>query len=242
MNTNVRLAPCLLIASLVAGCCHPVNTTPNPAYAPTLHDLQLAIDAHRKNLANTRTIRYKRLVPTFAVPAPTLFRDVTQGVPTTTDRPLDLAIQGDGFFQFVSPIDGSLLYSRNGNLSVDDTGTVVLATNPRIRLDPAIKIPANTTEIKVDPDGRVMCIVAGVTTEQQCGQIQLAHFTAPDLFKSSDGVFFTPSDPSTIVNPGDLGAGTLLSHALETSNVDPEEEVAAIRDLTRLKETISRAP
>ncbi len=100
----------------------------------------------------------------------------TQGNFSSTGNPLDLAIQGLGFFQVTMP-DGTISYTRSGAFHLDAQGNVVTADgNP---LQPSITIPANATSITVGSDGTVSVTEAGQTAAQQVGSIQLAMFPNP---------------------------------------------------------------
>jgi flagellar basal-body rod protein FlgG len=165
--------------------------------------------------------------------------DLSQGAPVNTGRQLDVCIEGDGFFQVkVLPSQGNgLAYTRTGNFFVNDQGNLVLNSQDGYLLDPQIKIPANTTDISISSDGRVMATVAGTNTQQQAGQIQLAHFTNPQGLVQIGGNLYQQSDasgPPTLIDPGQPGVGTLLQGAIESSNVDP---VTQLVDLIKTQRT-----
>ena len=100
----------------------------------------------------------------------------TQGSLTQTSNPLDLAINGQGFFQIQMP-DGTLSYTRDGSFQKDSTGLVV--TSSGYPLSPALTIPANAVSVTVGRDGVVSALQAGSTTPTQVGTIQLAGFVNP---------------------------------------------------------------
>ena len=152
--------------------------------------------------------------------------DLAQGAPLTTNRQLDLCIEGDGLFQVkVLPSQGNgLAYTRTGSFFVNEQGNLVLNSQDGYLLDPQIKIPTNTTDITISSDGRVLATVAGTNTQTQAGQIQLAHFTNPQGLLQIGGNLYQQTDasgPPTLIDPGQPGVGTLLQGALESSNVDP---------------------
>jgi flagellar basal-body rod protein FlgG len=145
----------------------------------------------------------------------------TQGNFTSTGNPLDLAIQGLGFFQVTLP-DGSIAYTRSGSFHLDAQGNIVTADgNP---LQPNITIPANATTITVGSDGTVSVTESGQTAAQQVGSIQLAMFPNPGGLNSVGNNLFlatTASGDPIVGAPGAAeGLGTLQQGMLEQSNVD----------------------
>ena len=100
----------------------------------------------------------------------------SQGSLSKTDNQLDLAIQGQGFFQILHP-DGSTVYTRDGEFSLSAEGTIV--TSEGFELDPTITVPADTLNITIGSDGIVSALVAGDTAPTQIGQITLANFINP---------------------------------------------------------------
>ena len=149
----------------------------------------------------------------------------TQGTFTETDNPLDLVIQGKGFFQIKRP-DGSTAYTRSGNFQLYKDGNVVTATGDPI--EPQITIPAQAQSITVASDGTVSYTQPGQSAAQVAGQIQLANFTNPGGLNSIGNGLFTPTDASgdpIVGNPGGQdGLGTLQQGYLESSNVSIVEE------------------
>jgi len=149
----------------------------------------------------------------------------TQGSFTETDNPLDLVIQGKGFFQVKMP-DGTTAYTRSGNFQMDKDGNIVTATgNP---IEPQITIPAAAQSITIAADGTVSYTQPGQTASQTAGQIQLANFTNAGGLNSLGNGLFSPTDASgdpIVGNPGGAeGQGTLQQGYLESSNVSVVEE------------------
>src|SRR5277367_3218218 len=149
----------------------------------------------------------------------------TQGNFQETDNPLDLVIQGKGFFQIKQP-DGTLAYTRDGSFALDKNGNIVDASgNP---LEPAIVIPAQSVTVTIASDGTVSYTQQGTTAAQVVGQIQLANFTNPGGLNSIGNGLFLPTDASgepTVANPGSTeGVGTLQQGYIEDSNVSVVEE------------------
>src|ERR1700761_9638197 len=101
-------------------------------------------------------------------------KEFTQGVLQQTSNPLDLAIEGDGFFQVTLP-DGTQAYTRDGSFKKDSNGSIVTADG--YFLSPQITIPANATGVQVGTDGTVTAQIPGQQLPQQLGQIQLVRFT-----------------------------------------------------------------
>lgn len=147
----------------------------------------------------------------------------TQGGLIPTNNPLDLAIEGNGFFQVANP-NGGTSFTRSGSFSLDGTGQVVDSSGNA--LIPQINIPANNNGISVSSDG-------GVSAQSPdgpvaAGQIQLANFQNPSGLSAAGGNLLNESAASgapVVGNPGAGGNGTVLSGFLEGSNVDIAEEM-----------------
>jgi len=149
----------------------------------------------------------------------------TQGSFQETDAPLDLAIQGKGFFQVLNP-DGTISYTRSGSFQLDQTGSIV--TSSGSPLQPQITIPQAAQAITIAPDGTVSYTLPNQTASQIAGQIQLANFTNPGGLNSLGNGLFAPTDASGEAitgNPGGSeGMGTLQQGYVESSNVSVVEE------------------
>src|SRR5260370_37513824 len=149
----------------------------------------------------------------------------TQGSFQQTDNPLDVVIQGKGFFQVRRPT-GELAYTRDGGFQLDRDGNIVTANGDPI--EPQITIPAQSQSVTVAADGTVSYTQPGQTAAQQAGQIQLANFTNPAGLNSIGHNLFTPTDASgepTLGNPGGQeGLGSLQQGYTEGSNVSVVEE------------------
>ncbi|KAB7708057.1 flagellar basal body rod protein FlgG [Bacillus aerolatus] len=146
----------------------------------------------------------------------------TQGSLQTTTRTLDLSISGDGFFQVK---DGdNTLYTRAGNLYLDKDGDLV--NSDGLRIEPSINIPSTAKSISIGSNGTVNYVDEdGELTE--AGIIEIAKFPNPDgLEKVGNNLFeeTTNSGIASSENPGENGAGTIVSGTLEMSNVDLSEE------------------
>jgi flagellar basal-body rod protein FlgG len=148
-----------------------------------------------------------------------------QGDFSQTGNPLDLAIQGQGFFQVSMP-DGSIAYTRAGQFHVDAQGTIVTADgNP---LEPTITIPPNSLSVTIGQDGTVSVTQPTQTQASQIGNIQLAMFPNPGGLNSVGNNLFLPTTASgepIVGTPGGAeGLGSLQQGFLEQSNVDVVQE------------------
>jgi flagellar basal-body rod protein FlgG len=148
-----------------------------------------------------------------------------QGNFSETQNPLDLVIQGRGFFQ-VRLASGEIAYTRAGSFHLDRDGNLV--TSDGDPLEPQITIPPDAQAISVASDGTVSYTQPGQTAAQLAGQIQLANFQNPAGLNSIGRNLYLPTDASgdpTVGNPGGQeGLGTLLQGYLEQSNVSVVEE------------------
>ena len=148
-----------------------------------------------------------------------------QGDYNTTGNPLDLTIQGRGFFQVTQP-SGEVAYTRAGTFHLDQQGNIVTADgNP---LEPAITIPSDATSISIGADGTVTVMQPGQTQAQQVGTIQLAMFPNPGGLISVGKNLLLPTTASgdpIVGNPGGSeGLGSVQQGMVEQSNVNVVEE------------------
>lgn len=168
-------------------------------------------------------------------------RIFVQGTLSQTGNPLDLAVNGQGFFQVQMP-DGSTGYTRDGAFQVDAQGQVVNANG--FPLQPAITIPANATGITVGQDGTVSVRVPGQTASQNVGTIQLVSFVNPQGLQSQGGNVFAEtaaSGTATPNTPGTNGLGLINQGYTETSNVNVVEELVSMIQTQRAYEINSKA-
>ncbi len=165
----------------------------------------------------------------------------SQGNITQTSNPMDLAIQGKGYFQILHP-DGGIAYTRDGTFSMSADGEMV-TPNGHL-LQPSITIPTNATSVTIGSDGVVSALLAGASTPTQLGQIELANFTNPEGLSAAGGNLFRESaasgSPQT-ATPGSDSLGTLLQGALESSNVNVVEELVSMIETQRAYEMNSKA-
>jgi flagellar basal-body rod protein FlgG len=165
----------------------------------------------------------------------------TQGDLSQTGNPLDLAINGQGFFQITLP-DGQTAYTRSGAFHLDAQGNIVTADgNP---MEPAITIPPNATSVTVGADGTVSVTTPGQTAAQEVGTLQIALFPNPGGLNSIGNNLFlatTASGDAIVGSPGGSeGEGSIQQGYLEQSNVDVVEEFIQMIVAQRSYEASSR--
>jgi flagellar basal-body rod protein FlgG len=164
-----------------------------------------------------------------------------QGNMINTQNALDLAINGEGFFQITQP-DGTTAYSRDGSFKLSSTGQLVTSTGQP--LAPAIVIPANASSITIGEDGIVSVELFAGGGAQQLGQIQTARFVnAPGLTPLGGNLYkeTVASGAPQLLNPGTQAAGTLRQGMLESSNVNVVEEMVNMIETQRAYEINSKA-
>lgn len=231
---------------------------------------QTQLDAITHNLANTATNGYKRSRVVFedllyqnlrqagapssaqtelptglqlgtGVRSVATARNFSQGGLTQTGNNLDLAVNGQGFFQVQMP-DGTTAYTRDGAFQVDAQGQLVNSNGYLI--SPGITLPANTQSVTIARDGIVSVTVAGTTAPQQVGQIQLANFINPAGLDPRGGNLFAETSASgspQTGNPGANGLGVVNQGVVESSNVNVVEELVAMIQTQRAYEINSKA-
>jgi len=231
---------------------------------------QLNLDVVANNLANVNTTGFKRtrtdfedlLYQTFRAPGATgpqgstipsgiqvgngtrpvaTQRIFSQGDFQQTENPLDLVVEGDGFFQITRP-DGTTAYTRSGAFKKDGTGRDV--TSEGYVLQPNLVIPTDAKGLTIASDGTVSVTVAGQNQAQQIGQIQLAQFVNPAGLLSVGRNLFTPTSASGNAVTGVAGTnglGTIAQGFLELSNVKVVDEMVAMITTQRAYEANSRA-
>lgn len=232
---------------------------------------QMNIDVISNNLANVNTSGFKKsrvdfedmLYQTLRTPGTTegqgakvpaglqvglgtravgTLKIFTAGELKTTENPLDLAIQGDGFFQIQLP-SGETAYTRDGTFKQDAQGRVV--NSDGYALMPEITIPKEGTNLTIGADGTVEVTMPGQTDPQVLGNIQVAKFVNPaglmnlgkNLYSTSGGA---AGDP-VVDTPGLNGTGTLSSRTIEMSNVQVVDEMVNMITAQRAYEVNSKA-
>lgn len=165
----------------------------------------------------------------------------TQGNLITTGNALDLAVQGDGFFQ-IQMNDGTTAYTRDGGFKVSATGQIVTSSgNPLI---PNVTLPANAATLTIGRDGVITAELTNGGGAQNLGQIQVARFVNPAGLQAMGGNLLkeTPaSGTPQLQNPGEAGAGSIMQGTLEASNVNVVEEMVNMIETQRAYEINSKA-
>ncbi len=168
-------------------------------------------------------------------------RIFTTGSLQNTGNPLDLAINGNGFFQVTLP-DGTVSYTRDGAFQLDNQGQLV--TQNGYPIQPTITIPPNAISTTIGADGTVSVLTAGSSAPTQVGQIQLASFINPAGLQSrgENLLLETAASGTAQTNvPSTNGLGALSQGFLETSNVNVTEELVNLITAQRAFEINSRS-
>lgn len=164
-----------------------------------------------------------------------------QGDFSQTGNPLDLTIQGQGFFQILLP-DGQTAYTRAGSFHLDAQGNVVTQDgNP---VQPSVTIPPGATSVTVAQDGTITVTLPGQTAAQQVGSLQLALFNNPGGLNSTGSNLFLATaasgDPVIGTPGGSEGMGSIEQGMLEQSNVSVVDEFVQMIVAQRSYEANSR--
>jgi len=168
-------------------------------------------------------------------------KEYNQGSLTQTGNTLDVAIQGQGFFQVQMP-DGTLAYTRDGTFQQNAQGQLV--TSSGYVVQPGITLPQGAQSVTIGTDGTVTVLLPGQSTPTQVGQLQLANFINPAGLQAIGGNLLVQSassgSPQT-GTPGVNGLGTVAQGELESSNVDVVEELVNMIQTQRAYEMNSKA-
>jgi flagellar basal-body rod protein FlgG len=231
---------------------------------------QITLDVIANNLANVQTSGFKRsrvdfqdlIYQTAQVPGSASAQGIEmpagfqighgarvvatqklfmQGDLLPTGNPLDIAIEGEGFFQITQP-NGEIAYTRDGSLKRDSQGRLV--NSEGFLLEPEITIPDNALSVTIGVDGTVSVTQPGVAAAQQVGSLELTRFVNPAGLKSVGHNLFLPTQASgdpTPGTPGQEGFGTILQLYIEGSNVNVVEEMVNLISGQRAYEINSRA-
>ncbi len=152
------------------------------------------------------------------------------GAVDTTDKPLDLQIDGEGFFQVLTVQDGEqrIAFTRAGNFVKNSVGNIVLGSSDGPILEPAIVIPDDEVGIAIARNGEVRVRQEGSTTLNTIGQIELARFVNPEGLKQIGRNLYIDTEASGVAVTGPAqteGLGAINQGVLEMSNVDPVREL-----------------
>jgi flagellar basal-body rod protein FlgG len=165
----------------------------------------------------------------------------SQGASVNTGNPLDVMIEGRGFFQILLP-DGSLAYTRDGSFKIDSEGRMVTANG--YELQPAISIPNGVESITIAPDGTVQAKVSGQTDLVTLSTLQVADFINPAGLQAKGQNLYVEtaaSGTAQLGTPGLDGFGSLVQGNLEASNVNVVEELVGMIETQRAYEMNSKA-
>ncbi|HEX7358909.1 MAG TPA: flagellar basal-body rod protein FlgG [Bryobacteraceae bacterium] len=165
----------------------------------------------------------------------------SQGTLTQTQNPLDVAIEGKGFFQILQP-SGSIAYTRSGQFQLDQNGNLVTANGDLVQ--PQITIPSNAQAVTIASDGTVSYTLPGQSAAQRAGQLQLALFQNPAGLNSIGNSLYMPTDasgnPQVAAAGSSEGLGTLMQGYVEQSNVDVVAEFVNLIQSQRAYEANSK--
>lgn len=164
----------------------------------------------------------------------------TQGSTQVTGNPLDLAIEGGGYFQIQMP-DGKTGYTRAGDFNQSAEGKLVTADGMPVL--PDITIPEGATAITIGADGTVSAMLAGQTESSELGKIQLARFTNPAGLQAAGNNLLLETAASGAPQVGDAGIdgrGSIQQNSLEASNVNIVEELVDMIETQRAYEVNSK--
>ncbi|TAE32099.1 MAG: flagellar basal-body rod protein FlgG [Alphaproteobacteria bacterium] len=219
---------------------------------------QTNVDVISHNLSNLTTTAYKKIRPEFqdlmyenlrrvgtnstdigtivptgvqlglGVKTAATYRNSTQGTMQLTDNPLDIAINGRGYFIVELP-NGEQVYTRNGTFQINPEGLIV--NTDGFQIIPGIQVPEDAIAITINQSGEVLAQIAGQQEPNNLGQFELAAFiNEPGLEALGDNLYReTPASGLPILGIArDQGFGEILQGYLENSNVDPVKEITAL--------------
>lgn len=231
---------------------------------------QMRVEVIANNLANVNTPGFKRSRPHFedllyqtvsgarniAEPAASRLPEIQigrgarlsavqrmegQGPIEVTGRPLDVAVEGDGFFQVELP-DGMVGYTRDGSFAISDHG--MLVTNGGYGLVPWVSIPPDATQVTISRSGIVSVQLPRETDPVEVGRLELARFPNPAGMKALGENLFVETAASgrpAVGYPQEDGMGRLLQGSLEGSNVEIVQEMVEMISAMRAYEINSKA-
>ncbi len=168
-------------------------------------------------------------------------RRFSQGTTEQTNNPLNLLIEGDGFFQ-VRRTDGGVGYTRDGSFYVSAEGALV--NTDGLYLEPQIFLPDDIRQLVISPDGVVAATFSDGGAPEELGQIEVARFLNPAGLESSGRNTFSSTVASGqpfVGTPGTDGLGSVLSGFLEGSNVEVVEEMVSLITAQRAYEINSKS-
>ncbi len=167
-------------------------------------------------------------------------KQFTTGNLQVTDQPLDMAIDGRGFFEILQP-NGNTAYTRNGEFQLSADGEIVTAGG--LVLEPSITIPEGAQTVTIGQDGTVSVLLAGETAPTQVGNVQLADFINPAGLQAMGSNLFLETASSGAAQqgtPGLNGFGSIRQGSIENSNVNIVEELVNMITTQRTYEVNSK--
>lgn len=231
---------------------------------------QMSVDTTSHNLANVNTPGYKRVRLEFqdllyqnlrpalsteaglqvglGVKSSASARSFGEGSLQQTENPLDMAIEGTGFFEVEMP-DGEPAYTRDGSFKMDGDGRIVTSSGNAVRLTGSgrtggtLEIPKGSTDLRISRDGRVT-VKAENGDLRELGRVRLVNFVNPAGLEAIGGNLFraTPASGDLVEgNPGERGFGTIAQQFLEMSNVQVITEMINLITAQRAYELNSKA-
>jgi len=222
---------------------------------------QLQIDTIAHNIANLSTVGFRRGMLSFSeitaatsastAEAPnsrlrgagvlaSVVASSVAGELRQTGEPMNVGIDGLGFMEVVRA-DGTLAYTRAGNLTVNAEG--LLAANGGVPLSARIQVPSDARELSIAPDGRVSILAGDEQDRIEIGQIELVAFPNPSALTAAGGSLYSASAESgqpQVATPGELGLGTLRQGFVEGSNIQLTDELVTLLLAQRAFELNSR--
>jgi flagellar basal-body rod protein FlgG len=165
----------------------------------------------------------------------------TQGALNATGNPLDLALDGPGYFQVELPPGGQMAYTRAGNFTLSSDGTLI--TVQGYALQPPVQIPAGAQSITIAPDGTVSALIPGDSAPTLLGQLTIARFVNPAGLRAIGDNFLVEtaaSGPPELGAAGENGCGQIRQGMLEQSNVNVVEELVEMIETQRAYEINSK--
>ncbi|MGM0434254.1 MAG: flagellar basal-body rod protein FlgG [Pseudomonadota bacterium] len=217
-----------------------VNTTGFKRDRANFEDLMYQTERQPGGLSSQNTELPSGLQLGTGVRVAATSKEHTQGDMQVTDQSLDLAIDGEGFFQVLKP-DGEVAYTRNGEFQLNSEGDIVTPSgNP---LEPNINVPEDATSVTIGRDGTVSAKIANEPEPQELGQIELADFVNPQGLQAIGSNLYQETAASgdpLIGEAGVDGIGTVEQGMLEGSNVEVVEEMVNMITTQRAYEMNSK--
>ena len=172
--------------------------------------------------------------------------DLEQGPLENTNRKLDVAVSGNGFFRVKvdSNLGDGYAYTRNGNFFVNQEGKLVIGSGDGYRIDPEITVPTDAVDVSISQDGVVKAMRPGATAATNAGQFSLFQFVNPQGLNLLGGSLYQETESSGNAlesRPKENAAGQIQQGFLEASNVDPVKELVTLIKTQRAFEMNSQS-